>query len=377
MSIAAPIEPASAAAADATRLLFERHSTRIHAFCLRRLGSREEADDAVQQTFLKAFAAVRRGVVPVVEKAWLYRIAENVCTDRLRSATYRRRHETAPDALAAVAAPPRVTEAEGIGDALAGLTEQQRRALVLREWQGLSYREIGRELSLSQSAVETLLFRARRSLARRLEAFSLAGWVKSTLAGGGATKAAAAAVATIGVGAVALPPAVDRLSTEPRRTTPRENVTAPRPVEDARRAPAGPGLRDSESQAPPTGSRRRLPAENPSSDAESSLPSADAGPRVGVSDSETQASDRPSAAPEASSHDGLTAPNPSVPVPPDVPVSVPEVTVPAPLEVVEPVTEVLEPVADALEPVTEVLEPVVEAIPALPETKLPALPTLP
>ena len=49
------------------------------------------------------------------------------------------------------------------------LPEQQRRAILLREWQGLSYREIADELAISQAAVETLIFRARRSLAQGLE----------------------------------------------------------------------------------------------------------------------------------------------------------------------------------------------------------------
>jgi RNA polymerase sigma factor (sigma-70 family) len=49
------------------------------------------------------------------------------------------------------------------------LTDHQRRAIVLREWHGLSYHEIADELNLSQSAVETLLFRARRSLVHGLE----------------------------------------------------------------------------------------------------------------------------------------------------------------------------------------------------------------
>jgi hypothetical protein len=53
-------------------------------------------------------------------------------------------------------------------EALDAMPEQQRRALVLREWQGLSYKEIGEELKLSQAAVETLLFRARRTLAAGL-----------------------------------------------------------------------------------------------------------------------------------------------------------------------------------------------------------------
>src|SRR5581483_10326320 len=56
----------------------------------------------------------------------------------------------------------------GLDHALRQMPLQQRRALLLREWQGLSYREIGEALGLSQAAVETLLFRARRSLAEGL-----------------------------------------------------------------------------------------------------------------------------------------------------------------------------------------------------------------
>jgi hypothetical protein len=57
----------------------------------------------------------------------------------------------------------------GLTDALASLPEQQRRAILLREWQGLSYAEVAARLELTQSAVETLIFRARRSLAAALE----------------------------------------------------------------------------------------------------------------------------------------------------------------------------------------------------------------
>jgi RNA polymerase sigma factor (sigma-70 family) len=162
--------PETARATD----LYERYASRLYGFCLHRLGSREEAEDAVQTTFLNAFRGLSRGVVPESESAWLFKIAENVCASRHRAA-FRRRRVEAPADLAAVeetvAAPPRAgDELIPLEDALAEMPEAQRRALLLREWQGLSYREIAAELEVSQSAVETLIFRARRSLARRLEA---------------------------------------------------------------------------------------------------------------------------------------------------------------------------------------------------------------
>jgi RNA polymerase sigma factor (sigma-70 family) len=57
----------------------------------------------------------------------------------------------------------------GLSDAIACIPASQRRAILLREWQGLSYREIGKELGLSQASVEMLIFRARRGLAGALE----------------------------------------------------------------------------------------------------------------------------------------------------------------------------------------------------------------
>ncbi len=165
--------PRSAVAgADATRRLYERYGRQIFAFCLHRLGNREEAEDAVQTTFLNAFRGLERGVVPKVEQAWLFKIAENVCLTRYRSAFRRRRIESPSDLAgleALVPSPERVRdELIPLPQALAGMPATQRRALLLREWQGLSYREIGEEIGLSQAAVETLLFRARRSLAKGL-----------------------------------------------------------------------------------------------------------------------------------------------------------------------------------------------------------------
>ncbi len=158
--------------ADATRALYERYARQIHAYCLHQLGNREEAEDAVQSTFLNAFRGLKRGIDPEFESAWLYKIAENVCLTRQRSSTRRRRVESPGDldAMQDILPSHQADRDELIRlpEALEEMPEQQRRALLLREWQGLSYREIADELELSQGAVETLLFRARRSLASAL-----------------------------------------------------------------------------------------------------------------------------------------------------------------------------------------------------------------
>jgi RNA polymerase sigma-70 factor (ECF subfamily) len=160
-------------AAEGTSLLYERHRQRIFVFCLSRLGNRQEADDAVQNTFLYAFASLSRGIVPENELAWLYAIARNVCRTRQRSLWRRRRVEASVDLDTIGERVGRADESNeeliGLDEALAAMPTRQQQALLLREWQGLSYDEIGATLAVSQAAVETLLFRARRTLARRLE----------------------------------------------------------------------------------------------------------------------------------------------------------------------------------------------------------------
>src|SRR6266516_4362736 len=94
--------------------LYEEYSGRIFGYCLRRLPSREEAEDAVQHTFMNAFRGLRQGVVPRSESAWLFKIAENVCRERRRSAWRRNRLELVqdPDGMAGLAAAPQRTHDE-------------------------------------------------------------------------------------------------------------------------------------------------------------------------------------------------------------------------------------------------------------------------
>ncbi|MEX2464428.1 MAG: sigma-70 family RNA polymerase sigma factor, partial [Gaiellaceae bacterium] len=167
--MAAAARPESQLAED----LFTEHSRLIYAYCLRRLDSPEEAEDALQATYLNACRSLMRGFEPNQGQAWLLKVAHNVCVSRLRSKSRRRLFERPQDFQEVqdeLAAPEKADdELFSLEDALAGMPEQQRRAILLREWQGLSYREVAAELGLTQSAVETLLFRARRSLAQALE----------------------------------------------------------------------------------------------------------------------------------------------------------------------------------------------------------------
>jgi len=153
--------------------LYERHQRAIFGFCLKQLRRREDADDAVQTTFIYALLSLRRGIVPQMELPWLLTIARNVCSTRRRTGMRRSAHETPHDfdlIQDKLAMPERSDAAttEDFTAALRAIPETQRKALLLREWKGLSYEEIGTELGLSQGATEALLFRARQNVAQRL-----------------------------------------------------------------------------------------------------------------------------------------------------------------------------------------------------------------
>jgi RNA polymerase sigma factor (sigma-70 family) len=206
------VERPFAPGADAAGDLYERYSAQIHGYCLHQLGSREEAEDAVQTTFMNAFRGLSRGIVPELESAWLFKIAHNVCLSRRRS-SWRRGKIEAPNNFEVLqeVIPGREQVSDeliGLQDVLETMPENQRRAILLREWQGLTYREISAELGVTQAAVETLIFRARRALAQGLEQDADAwkkrlrrgadvggaiAFVKAPLGGGGA---AAVKVAT-------------------------------------------------------------------------------------------------------------------------------------------------------------------------------------
>lgn len=168
--------PAPQSVAEATHDLYRRYGKQIYAYCLHQLRSREEAEDAVQTTFLNAFRGLQRGTTTRFEQAWLYKIAQNVCIARRSSSGRRLKLESPDDFEILQEVVPSSSPAEGstlelmgLDSALDSMPENQRRALLMREWQGMSYREIATELGLTQGAVEMLIFRARRALATALE----------------------------------------------------------------------------------------------------------------------------------------------------------------------------------------------------------------
>ena len=227
----AAVAQQSLASPPDTARLYERHYRRVFSYCLWRLGKREDAEDAAQTTFLNAHNALSRGTTPSAEASWLLTIAHNVCLARWRSQKSRPPEQGAePETLAAVAAPEHDPDlAPRLHAALSKLPEVQRRAFVLREWQGCSYAEIAEALDTTETAVAALVFRARRTLMQALSderrpsrlvgglnAGSLLGWLKSLL-GGTAAKLAVAGAIVGAVGVAASVPLVHQDTPTPTK----------------------------------------------------------------------------------------------------------------------------------------------------------------
>jgi RNA polymerase sigma factor (sigma-70 family) len=156
----------------AFELIYERHSPELLALCRRMLGSSQDAEDALQQSFLKAYGALKANGNGIVLRPWLLAIARNECVSTLR----RRDHAELDESRVTGATPGLDAELEqryeihaALGD-LAELPAEQRDALVLSGLAALSGEEVGLILGCDREKVKSLVFRARKSLAESKEA---------------------------------------------------------------------------------------------------------------------------------------------------------------------------------------------------------------
>jgi RNA polymerase sigma-70 factor (ECF subfamily) len=150
--------------------LYRRHVGDVYRYALAVMRNPADAEDVTQTTFLNAYRAfVEKGNRPEKPQNWLIAIAHNVCRQRFRQSA-RRPSEVAFDGdIADTLVDEELPSGEDIRRALGHLAFNQRAALVMRELEGRSYAEIADILDLSTSAVETLIFRARRALREQLE----------------------------------------------------------------------------------------------------------------------------------------------------------------------------------------------------------------
>jgi RNA polymerase sigma factor (sigma-70 family) len=402
--------PSIGRAGTAAGELYDRHHRRVHAFCLSQLRDGEDAAEATQTTFVNALGALRAGVTPRLELPWLLAIARNVCLKHWDARRRRRRLELAvdPQDLAELApAPPQTDLLDGVGAALAALPELQRRAVVLRDWQGLSYKEVAAELGVTLAAAETLIFRGRAALARELAGDetperrrsglgSLLGLLKTgTLGAAPAAKLAAGAVAVVCAGAVGThelahrpapaAPAKPRVAATVRRTAPvassvplRRVVHPPAAAPAARTAhrhaqaaPRPTHVMTAPVPAPASTSAPPVPAPPPAVEptAPASAPVApppSAAPPAPVTPAATPTAPTPAPAPEPAAAPTAAAPTAAAPTAPSPVAAAPPAPAPTVADVAAPVvttvTEVVPPVAPVVTTVTQTATPVVTTV---------------
>jgi RNA polymerase sigma factor (sigma-70 family) len=185
LMVAAPSEATDKQLVDAARqgsdiafeTLFRRYGDRITAYVRSIVSDHGRAEDIVQDVFVSALRSLRSTDREVLFKPWVYEIAKNACIDHIRRA--RRASEVSIDSddfspvdegrlSAGVATTDAAYSAREDLDALRmafhDLPDAQREVLVSRELEGLSYDKISSRTGLSRSAVESMLFRARRTL---------------------------------------------------------------------------------------------------------------------------------------------------------------------------------------------------------------------
>ena len=153
--------------------LYQLHGARMKSVAWNLLGNETEAEDAVQEAFLKAFRGRGNFQGQASLSTWLHRIVVNTCLDARRRAKRHPEDEPiepeTPDALHPSTGTPHHPLRLALEQSLARLGEKQRTAFVLYEVEGFSHAEIAGMLAISEAASKNRLFEAKRELREMLK----------------------------------------------------------------------------------------------------------------------------------------------------------------------------------------------------------------
>jgi RNA polymerase sigma-70 factor (ECF subfamily) len=180
------VERASGGDADAFEALVAKYQDRVYYIALRLVHRPEEAEDVTQETFLKVYRALPKFGGRSAFYTWIFRITVNTALSRLRSLGRRREREIAApigaDREEPGAIPEPASREEGpvetvayressrrVEEAIQSLGPEDRAAIILRDFEELSYDEIAEALSSTRAAVKSRLHRARLELASKLK----------------------------------------------------------------------------------------------------------------------------------------------------------------------------------------------------------------
>ncbi|MFZ0089582.1 MAG: sigma-70 family RNA polymerase sigma factor, partial [Solirubrobacteraceae bacterium] len=157
--------------------LYSLYRERIEGFIMSRVRDHGRAEDIAQDVFISALRRLRETDRAISFKPWIYEIAKNACIDEHRRRSRSREVPLESDSelatgrattLSVVPTPPAAAESRqqlnDLRGAFGGLSENHHQLLVMREFEGMSYDEMGERLQMSRQMVESGLFRARRKL---------------------------------------------------------------------------------------------------------------------------------------------------------------------------------------------------------------------
>jgi len=149
---------------DALERLLSRHEPGMVRLCRGILARAEDADDAVQEAFLRALRGMQRFRGESSVRTWLFRIAVNVCLEWKRSRGFS--HTSLPDEIDGFHPSPEAAfiSRSRVTDALSNLQPRQRAALLMKELHGFSVAEIGQAMGWSTTRAQNELYRARKHL---------------------------------------------------------------------------------------------------------------------------------------------------------------------------------------------------------------------
>jgi RNA polymerase sigma-70 factor, ECF subfamily len=167
----------------AFRVLVERHSRPVFRLAFRMTGNEQDAEDVVQESFLRAYRQIERFDGRAAFGTWLYRIAANCSLDLIRARKIREDRRVSPTEEESIGwlenvatqspSPERLTQSGQIASllrpALAQLSDMERTAFILRHYEGCDIEQISQVLGVKANAAKHTVFRAVQKLRRALE----------------------------------------------------------------------------------------------------------------------------------------------------------------------------------------------------------------
>lgn len=174
---------------QAFTVLMERWQTRIHRFAFRFFADVDEASEITQKTFIKVYQKVDTLDEPGKFSSWIYRVANNLCLDELKragrrksrpleaSTTSRLRRAGSVEQMEASQNPAKKLETKELGEvlqkALLTLPDEQRVVIILKEYEGMKFREIAEILEEPENTVKSRMYYGLKSLRRVLKKWNI------------------------------------------------------------------------------------------------------------------------------------------------------------------------------------------------------------